>query len=150
MWSIFVTTRRNVQARRSVNKMKQAIFFIILTLAGGCVTPMPEGSVTIRCRPVVEGWPRLDNGADFLASTRLHLSGANTNVLIHIKPTDVELVSLLNTNEVYDFTIAKYESRGPTLNIGRIITIVNKGQKVIKVQQGGRLIYKDFKDLLEQ
>jgi hypothetical protein len=129
--------------------MKQTILLITLAVACGCATPQPKGSVTLRCRPVVQGWPLEDKGNDFVAGPVLYLAGSNTNVAIHIWPIDAEFLSLLNTNEVYDFTIAKYESRGPTLNLGRTFTIVSKGQKVIKVQQDGRLIYKDFKDLVE-
>ncbi len=101
---------------------------------------MPKGAYSVRCRPVVQNWPQ-ERHTGFRPIPALHLSDVNTNAVIS-GPYD-ELYSLLNTNEVYDFTVAMYEhiihDHNQSWTMRRL--------KVIKVVHNGRLIYEDFKDI---
>jgi len=78
----------------------------------------------------------------------MHLKDSNTNAVICAPNSD--LLSLLNTNEVYDFTVARFEYAEQYYVSEPPITVKTRGLKVIKVEHNDRLMYKDFKNLLTQ
>jgi hypothetical protein len=106
---------------------------------------MPKGSFSVRCCPEFRNWPREDD-TGFLPIPTLHLIGVNTNAVIRESLQDLR--SLLNTNEVYDFTVSRYK-RTIKLNSGETASCSMKGFKVIMIEQNGKTIYKDFNDIIE-
>ncbi len=137
--------RRPLGAAFGHTRMRNTLFTIMAILVAGCTHPIPEGSYSVRCSPVFRNIPQRENG-DFVQIPSLHLIGINTDILVYESVAD--LYPILNTNEVYDFTVSRYERTDQYYGIlDKPINVKHKGLKIIMVEYHGHVIYKDFKDI---